>query len=77
MSAAPWTTPADLAEFDVLLDEAVGIYWRHRDRCDQCGNGPWCEPMAAVFEMVLDWRRRRELRSKAEWLRERVRQEAA
>jgi hypothetical protein len=66
---APWWTPADEAELDLLFEEFVGIYFRHRDRCDACGKGPWCEPMRDAFEIVLDWKRGRELRSKAAWLR--------
>ncbi len=71
MSASPWWTVADDAELDVLFDEFVGIYFRHRERCESCGSGPWCEPMQDAFQIVLDWQRRRRLRSKAEWLRAR------
>jgi hypothetical protein len=80
MSAAPcWWTPADDAELDVLFDEFVGIWHRHRDNCETCSSGPWCDGLRDCFQIVLDWKRGRELRSKAEWLRvrERVRQEAA
>jgi hypothetical protein len=39
VSAALWWTEADDAELDVLLDAFIGIYYRHRDRCDECGVG--------------------------------------
>jgi hypothetical protein len=82
LSAAPWWTDADAAELDVLFDAFLEeAYWKHLERgCDECGSGgPWCDGLRDVFEIVLDWRRRRRLQSKAEWLRcrERARREAA
>jgi hypothetical protein len=62
-------TEADQAELDVLLWEFSGIYWEHRDRCRACRSGlGWCEPMQKTFDVVLDWKRARGLRSRAEQL---------
>jgi hypothetical protein len=77
MSPSPYWTEADDAELDVLLDEFTGIYYRHRERCVHCGSGPWCEPMRDAFDVVLEWRRGRMLRSKADWLRAREQVRAA
>lgn len=64
-----WTA-ADQAELDVLLWELVTIFRRHRLHCTECLLGrSFCDPMRACVEIVIDWRERRLLRSKADWLR--------
>lgn len=70
MSARPaWWTPADQAELDLVIQELVRAGWAHRE-CARCKMlGRWCEPMAEAAEAVLDWKRGRELRSRAAHLR--------
>lgn len=63
-------THADQAELDVLLHEFVKAAYLHRDHCSTCrGGGPWCLPLREALEGVLEWRRGRALRSRADWLR--------
>jgi hypothetical protein len=74
----PWWTSADDAELDLLVDEFVRVAFVHRDRCSVCSaGGPWCEPLHDAFDGLLGWRRGREFRSKAEWLRARQEGRAA
>jgi hypothetical protein len=58
---------ADQDELEVLLHEFVGIYWRHRDRCEHCSSGPWCDGLLEIWELIEEWKRRRELRNRAAW----------
>lgn len=76
---ADWT-PADAAELDVLLHELTGAYFDHRDRCAYCvawrSNTPGATPcpyLASAISIVLDWRERRQLLTRAENLRVRRR----
>lgn len=72
MSAPPYWTDADAAEFDLLLDTFVDAYWHHRERCAICRRGgPWCDPLREGLDLVVEWRRRRLLRSEAAYLRAR------
>ena len=77
--SAPWWSAADDAGLDVLVDRFLDVFYCHRERCPTCASGPWCEPMRECFAVITDWKRGRELRSKAEWLRARelARREAA
>ncbi len=69
---APWWTDADAAELDVLVDELVRTVFDHRPECPVCVAGrTWCAVLRDCFEIVIEWRRSRSLRSRAEWLRER------
>lgn len=69
-------TEADAAELDCLLDELVSGYFDHRDQCARCirwrgretGATP-CQHVRTAIDVVLEWRRRRELRTRAEELR--------
>lgn len=68
-----WTA-ADAAEQDVLIDELVICYFEHLETCDKCQarrvrRGEPCPRLQTAIEIVLDWRRRRELLSRAEELR--------
>jgi hypothetical protein len=68
----PWWTEADDAELDVLVRELVSVAGQHVNHCSVCSEGgPWCPGMVEAFEVVVDWRDGRILRSKAAWLRER------
>jgi hypothetical protein len=69
LSAMPWWTRADAAELVVLADALTDAAWLHKERCAVCRErGPWCEPLRDAFDAMLSWRRRRILRSRAEWL---------
>lgn len=63
----PYWTRADEAENDVLLDELVAGYFAHRE---SCAERP-CSHLQVGIEVLLEWRRRRMLRSRATWLRAR------
>jgi hypothetical protein len=63
-----WWTDADAAELDLLTHEFVKAARAHKERCP-CSGGPWCDPLRAAFDAVIEWRDGRILRSKAEWLR--------
>jgi hypothetical protein len=68
--SGPFWTAADAAELDVLVLAFIEGYYEHRFRCAVCAaRGPWCEHAAEAFQALLDWRRRRELLSRAEALR--------
>jgi hypothetical protein len=72
-----WWTDADEAELDVLVNAFVGAACAHK-ACVRCRElNTWCPPMISAFEAVLEWRRSRQLRSRAEWLRARENQRAA
>lgn len=70
-----WTA-ADAAEQDALINELVRCFFEHRDTCDHClawkaklpGSLP-CPDLHTAIEIVLEWRRHRELLSRAEALR--------
>jgi hypothetical protein len=63
-------SPADVAEWDLLLFEFVDAVLVHRERCAVCAQGgPWCQPLRECFESLLHWRRGRELRTLAARLR--------
>jgi hypothetical protein len=67
---SPAWTHADQAELDVLVHAFVDGFYEHRARCTFCAaGGPWCDSARDAFEAVVSWRRFRELRSRAEWLR--------
>ena len=67
-----WWTEADEAELAVLLDEFVKHARAHRETCRVCRTGgPYCASLVEAFDVLLDWKRGRELRSKAQWLRAR------
>lgn len=67
----PWFTPADFAELDVLAWTFVIGVKDHVARCADCAPGrPWCEYVREAFDAILDWRAARQLRTRAEWLRE-------
>jgi hypothetical protein len=68
--AQPWWTEADQAELVVMSHELVETVWTHREACETCLAGyPPCPKVAAALEVVIDWRARRTLASKAAWLR--------
>jgi hypothetical protein len=72
LSVHPWWTAADEAELDVIVHEFVTNAFRHRDGCPTCHTGgPWCRSLREAFDVVVEWRDGRVLRSKAAWLRER------
>ena len=65
-------TEADEAELDVLVFELVRAVHAHREGCSICREGgPWCAPLVGALDAVVEWRRGRILRSKAQWLRAR------
>lgn len=59
----PWWTEADAAEFDVLVWELVRLHGRHRDHPDVAA------AVGEAVDAILDWRRARDLRSRAAYLR--------
>lgn len=65
MSGRPWWSSADEAEFALLIDELVTQAWPHR------GKPRFAAALADAVEVVLAWRRRRELLSLACYLRAR------
>jgi len=70
VNAAIGWTEADDAELDVLVDELVNGIGEHRPQCASCAAGfPPCPHIRRAIEAVLEWRKARELRSRAEWLR--------
>jgi hypothetical protein len=78
-SRIPWFTPADYADFDALIWAFVEGVYEHRKRCGICAEGgPWCDHIREAFYILLDWKRNRQLQTKAEALRDgRVRAAAA
>ena len=66
---APWWTPADQAELDVLVNDLVRCYWAHRDECADCRERRPCPSLTEAIEAVIEFRDARELRSRAVWLR--------
>jgi hypothetical protein len=64
MSQPAWWSPVDDAELAVLVRELVDRAWGHR-----CESVP-CPDVRAAVEIVVDWRARRMLRSRARWLAE-------
>ena len=65
MKPPPWWTQADAAETDVLLNELVAGYFEHRSWCREHR----CPHVGDAIDVLLDWRRRRRLLSRARYLR--------
>lgn len=63
-----WTA-ADTAELDVLINELVDCFFEHRETCAACKQRQPCPQLRIAIEVVIDWRRKRELLSTAENLR--------
>lgn len=76
MSTSSHWSHADQAELDVILYELADAYAAHRPACAQCqaydarqpGSSP-CQHLQAAIGIVLDWRERRHLLTRAEDLR--------
>jgi hypothetical protein len=67
---APWLTAADVAETELVAWHLSGCIWTHRQECAVCSAGlPYCEPVKEAIEAALDWKRGRDLRSRALFLR--------
>lgn len=65
-----WWTDADQAELEALVSELADGVAEHRPRCISCAaEYPPCPHVRTAIETVVDWLRRRELRSRAQWLR--------
>ena len=72
----PWWTEADEAELAALTWELIDGIFEHRETCSRCiahatretGSLP-CPNVRNAIEVVADWRYRRELLSRALWLR--------
>jgi hypothetical protein len=67
------TAPYDLAPLDAPRGLFADVRRRkaeHFSACAVCSHGP-CRVAVAAIEALLDWRTRRTLLSKAEWLRRR------
>jgi hypothetical protein len=65
-------TDADDAESDVLLDALITGVYDHRERCAVCSQGgPWCSNLVDAFQILMVFRRTRQLRSLAAYLRAR------
>lgn len=77
-------TPADTAELDCLIWELVDETFTHRESCPACrawqaretGATP-CPHIGEAIDIVLRWRQRRQLLSRAEQLRAEQRRIAA
>jgi hypothetical protein len=73
MSRPPWWTDADRAELDALVAELVHQVLEHRTGCPACElerrDGWPCPAVSTAIEAVLEWRFRRGLLSRAQWLR--------
>lgn len=77
-------TPADQAELDVLLWELSDAYFDHRPNCAQCrasdnrdhGATP-CEHLTNAISIVLGWRERRRLLTRAQNARAQLEERAA
>lgn len=66
----PWWTEADRAELDALTWALVDGIFEHREHCATCAAGhPPCPHIAKAIGTVLNWRKGRELQSRARWLR--------
>lgn len=70
---AAWT-PADAAELDVLTWELVDVYFDHLEQCETCQanrrrRGEPCVYVQSAIAIVVDWRQRRQLLTRAEQLR--------
>lgn len=63
-----WTA-ADQAELDVLLWELIDGYFDHRATCEPCQARANCPRWHDAIDVVLGWRHRRQLLSRAEQLR--------
>lgn len=66
----PWWTESDSAELDALVWALVDGIFEHRSQCASCAREyPPCPHIAEAIGMVVDWRKGRELESRARWLR--------
>lgn len=73
---APWWTDADQAELEALVWELTAAVAEHRERCASCQAERRREPISlpcphvsSAIAVVVDWRDRRSLISRARWLR--------
>jgi hypothetical protein len=65
-----WWTRADDAELKVLTFELVDGIFEHRADCALCAAGyPPCPRVRRAIDVVVRWRQRRILRSRARHLR--------
>jgi hypothetical protein len=73
VNGRPWWTEADRAELAVLVAELVALVPEHRSVCVACKrereDGWPCPALTLALESVFAWRWRRDLLSRAEWLR--------
>lgn len=69
MTEPVWWTDADQAELDAIVHELVRAGWAHRTCPDCLQLGTWCPAMRKAAEAAFEWRRARELLSRAELLR--------
>jgi hypothetical protein len=69
----PWWTAADQAELEVLVWHLVEGLTEHKVKCPRCRaeleTGWPCPLVGEAIDAVLDWRRRRDLLSRAQYLR--------
>jgi hypothetical protein len=72
-TGAPWWTDADQAELNAILWEFVECARTHKRDCAACRTAMtgWCVPLAEAWDAVEGWIARRQLLSRAEWLRAR------
>ena len=71
LASQPWWTPADQAELSLLVHELVDGHHNHAHGCPTCREqgSAFCRPVGDAIQIVLDWRDRRVLHSRAVWLR--------
>ncbi len=70
LTLGPWWTEADQGELDCLVRDLADGVWEHRTECARCAlEHPPCPHVQAAIDTVIDWRSRRELLSRARWLR--------
>jgi hypothetical protein len=76
----PWWTEADDAELAVLVAELMLLMPEHRAWCPACElqrrEGWPCRSVTSAIAAIINWHWRRDLLSRAEWLR-RLEQERA
>lgn len=66
---APWWTDADQAELDIIAHDLVTATRAHSDHCQVCRAGGACQPLRDAYDAVAEWKRRRNLLSKATFYR--------
>ena len=70
----PWTTEADRAELHIAVWELLAMIETH-DACAACAEARartchyHCEPVGLAIDAVVEWWERRNLLSKAQFLR--------